>query len=93
MTGCSKDEPSLNQTTKLVQKTADEQNVDAANVVIQRYSKVVAVALENQNFRTLLKQLALKQFDGDYDVLASDYWDSKSEVYNLGNGFSFKFNN
>lgn len=72
MTGCSKDEPSLIQTTKLVQKTADEQNVDAANVVIQRYSKVVAVALENQHFRTLLKQLALKQFDGDYDVLASD---------------------
>ena len=43
------------------------------NEIIDRYSKVIAVALEDSDFRALIKKDALIQFDGDYDILVKDF--------------------
>lgn len=46
-----------------------EQDYKSAMVLSQRFAKVLLDATENPEIRSFLKREALKQFDGDYDIL------------------------
>lgn len=63
--GCKKEEAI---TTSTPSKTSAFQQ---SNVYIQRYALCVAELLENDEVRAVIKEEALKKFDGDYDILAS----------------------
>lgn len=84
MGGCTKEygkaSQHVDQSTKTFPKP--EEDVDLINGVIDQYSKVIAVALENVEFREIVKQLAMQQFDGDYDVLVTDL--HEKELPNTG---------
>lgn len=57
-------------------------DVELENSLIDQYARTVASALTNSEFRALVKGKALKQFDGDYDILASDLHDDVLEIAN-----------
>ena len=56
----------------LNQKNEQTAEIEIINSVIQQYSKVIAIALDNLEFRACVKKLALEQFDGDYDILITN---------------------
>lgn len=58
------------------------EDVELENSLINQYARTLASALTNREFRALVKSKALKQFDGDYDILASDLYDEELEIAN-----------
>lgn len=68
---CYKEENQPDQQSNFTPKK--KYDVSAMNEIIDRYSKVIAVALEDSDFRALIKKDALIQFDGDYDILVKDF--------------------
>lgn len=50
---------------------------DVEDALIDKYSRIVAVAMENEDFRELIKEMALDKFDGDYDVLSQSLHERK----------------
>lgn len=69
---CTKEKDSVLDIPSAKNYPGLEEDVALTNEFIDKYSKVIAVALENVDFRMLVKQSALQQFDGDYDVLVTD---------------------
>lgn len=57
---------------EVITSSSKGESSSAINNAIQQYSKVIAIALNNEEFRSVVKENALKQFDGDYDILVKD---------------------
>lgn len=67
---CTKEGNLPNQQSNIISKGGYD--VSTINEIINQYSKVIAIALDDTGFRALLKRNALVQFDGDYDILVKD---------------------
>jgi hypothetical protein len=59
------------------QKELEDLKISAQNESIKTFAKIVAQGIENVEFRKFLKKEALKQFDGEFNVLYQFVKDNK----------------
>lgn len=71
LTSCNKDAEITHDTMLSKYHDYPEEKSEQMDTIIHQYSKVIAVAMTNPKFRNIVKEQALLQFDGDYDVLST----------------------
>lgn len=69
LTSCTK-EQEVSKVSMINQEKEKSDNYEL-NRAIDQYAKGIARLLENKEVRTIIKEEAMRKFDGDYDILAT----------------------
>ncbi|NOZ46837.1 MAG: hypothetical protein GXO79_08640, partial [Chlorobi bacterium] len=88
---CSKDNFQTEQVEEVQNYTADElRMIEQYNQDVSLFAQAISKSLHNDDFRKLVKSEAIKQFDGDYDILLKRIVDIQLNSNNSKSNYTVK---